>query len=52
MTAPAIRVAPGDRITSYMSFDAESDDWTVYGKDLDTGKESKLTISKRARSRH
>ena len=49
VTAPAIRVAPGDRLTSYMSFDAESDDWTVYGKDLDTGKESKLTISKRAR---
>ena len=50
VTAPAIRVAPGDRLTSYMSFDAESDDWTVYGKDLDTGKESKLTISKRARA--
>jgi len=44
VTAPAIRVSPGDKITSYMSQSSDRSTWTVYGKDLNTGEESNLQI--------
>jgi hypothetical protein len=44
VTAPAIRVSPGDKITSYMSQSEDGSTWTVYGKDLTTGEESNLKI--------
>merc|ERR1719476_11782 len=44
VTAPAIRVSPGDKITSYMSQSSDGSTWTVYGKDLNTGEESNLHI--------
>lgn len=44
VTAPAIRVQPGDQLTSYMSQSADGSTWTVFGKDLTTGLESKLDI--------
>jgi len=44
VTAPAIRVSPGDKITSYMSLSEDGSTWTVYGKDLTTGQESNLAI--------
>jgi hypothetical protein len=44
VTAPAIRVSPGDKITSYMSLSQDGTMWTVYGKDLTTGQESNLNI--------
>jgi hypothetical protein len=47
-TAPAIDVQPGDEITSYMSFDVESETWTVYGENLSNNEKSVLTITKEA----
>lgn len=44
VTAPAIKVSPGDKITSYMSQSSDGSMWTVYGKDLNTGEESNLHI--------
>lgn len=44
VTAPAIRVLPGDKLTSYMSLSEDGTVWTVYGKDLTTGQESNLKI--------
>jgi len=46
ITAPAIRVSPGDKIDSYMDYDAAKKIWTVYGKDKDTGKVSNLQIAR------
>lgn len=47
VTAPAITVSPGDQITSYMEFDATANIWTVYGKNLATGQESKLQVTRK-----
>jgi len=44
VTAPSIRVSPGDRITSYMSLSADGQTWTVSGTDLTTGEDSTLQI--------
>jgi len=44
VTAPAITVSPGDKITSFMHFDGDT--WTVSGSDLNTGENSTLRISK------
>jgi len=44
VTAPAIKVSPGDKLTSYMSLSEDGSVWTVYGKDLTTGQESNLKI--------
>lgn len=45
VTAPAISVSPGDRITSYMSQSADKGTWTVSGTDVTTGQDSTLHIS-------
>jgi hypothetical protein len=45
VTAPAIKVSPGDAITSYMSQSADKKTWTVSGTDLTTGEDSTLQIS-------
>jgi len=47
-TAPAIDVAPGDKITSYMAFDESTATWTVYGENLSSNEKSVLTITKKA----
>jgi len=45
VTAPAISVSPGHKITSYMSLSADSQTWTVYGENRNTGETSNLKIS-------
>jgi len=45
VTAPAIRVSPGDKITSFMSQSEDGQTWTVSGTDLTTGQDSTLKIS-------
>lgn len=44
-TGPAIKVSPGDIITSYMQYDSSSSTWTVYGLNTHTSQSSTLTIS-------
>merc|ERR1711862_342190 len=44
VTAPAIKVSPGDKLTSYMSQSADGKTWTVAGADLTTGEDSTLHI--------
>ena len=46
ITAKAIALSPGDVITSYMSYDAGSAEWTVSATNTNTGEDSTLTISK------
>merc|ERR1712224_110047 len=45
VTAPAIRVSPGDIITSFMSQSEDGKTWTVSGTDLTTGQDSTLKIA-------
>ena len=45
VTAPAIDVEPGHRITSYMSQSADGSTWTVSGTNKDTGDDSTLHIA-------
>lgn len=45
LTGPAIPVSPGDHITSYMDYNDAAKVWTVYGKNMATGNESKLQVS-------
>eukprot|EP00656_Telonema_subtile_P010909 TRINITY_DN15317_c0_g1_i2.p1 TRINITY_DN15317_c0_g1~~TRINITY_DN15317_c0_g1_i2.p1 ORF type:complete len:293 (-),score=63.90 TRINITY_DN15317_c0_g1_i2:176-1054(-) len=45
VTAPAISVSPGDKITSFMRLDGDT--WTVSGVDSTTGQNSTLVISKK-----
>lgn len=47
VTAPAISVSPGDRITSYMRLSADNKTWTVSGTNLATGEDSTLHIKYR-----
>lgn len=42
--APAIKVSPGDHITSYMTQSADGKMWTVSGTDLTTGQDSTLNV--------
>jgi len=44
VVAPAIKVQPGDHLTSYMSQSADGEMWTVSGTDLTTGQDSTLNI--------
>ena len=44
-TAPAMKVSPGDSLTTYMQLNGDT--WTVYGRNDRTGEESNLKISKR-----
>mmetsp|Transcript_36800 Transcript_36800/g.88519 ORF Transcript_36800/g.88519 Transcript_36800/m.88519 type:complete len:269 (+) Transcript_36800:63-869(+) len=46
ITGPAISVAPGDEIVSYMELDESSQIWTVYGRNDRTKETSVLQISK------
>ena len=46
VTAPAISVSPGDKITSSMVYSADSQEWTITGIDLNTQKSTVLKISK------
>ena len=46
MTGPAVEVAPGDAITSFMFYNETTTEWIVYGKNLATGEESSLAISR------
>jgi hypothetical protein len=45
VTAPEIRVSPGDRLTSFMSLSADGTMWTVSGSNLNTGMNSTLNIA-------
>lgn len=45
VTAPAISVSPGDKITSYMKQSADRKSWTVSGTNLRTGEHSTLNIA-------
>jgi len=45
VTAPAIDVQPGHRITSYMSQSSDGATWTVSGTNKDTGKDSTLHVA-------
>ena len=45
VTAPAIDVLPGHRITSYMSQSDDRTTWTVSGHNVDTGRNSTLSIA-------
>jgi hypothetical protein len=45
VTAPAIKVSPGDHITSFMSLSDDGSTWTVSGTDLTTGEDSTLNIA-------
>jgi hypothetical protein len=45
VTAPAIDVSPGDKITSYMNRSADGKTWTVSGTNTRTGKDSTLNIA-------
>lgn len=44
VTAPAIRVSAGDKITSFMNLSADGTTWTVSGTDVTTGEDSTLSI--------
>jgi hypothetical protein len=44
VTAPAISVKPGDKITSYMSLSEDGKTWTVSGTNLNSGKDTTLNI--------
>eukprot|EP00937_MAST-01D_sp_MAST-1D-sp2_P002703 g2703.t1 len=46
VTAPAIDLSPGDRVESFMQYDAKSSEWTISGKNTNTGESTVLTISK------
>jgi hypothetical protein len=46
ITAPAIKVSPGDSLTTYMQLNGAGDTWTIYGGNDRTGEESNLQISK------
>ncbi|GMH63912.1 hypothetical protein TL16_g03837 [Triparma laevis f. inornata] len=48
VTGPAVDINEGDKLTTYMSFDDDSQTWTVYGKNEASGEESILTITKDA----
>merc|ERR1712217_299310 len=45
VTAPAIDVSPGDKITSYMNRTADGKTWTVSGTNTRTAKDSTLNIA-------
>lgn len=45
VTAPAIKVLPGDHITSYMDYDETEQIWTVYGRNDANGEESVLKVT-------
>ena len=45
VTAPAVAVAPGDRISSYMALSADDSTWTVSGKNEASGLDSTLHIA-------
>eukprot|EP00756_Hemistasia_phaeocysticola_P029331 Hpha_TRINITY_DN16226_c0_g2::TRINITY_DN16226_c0_g2_i1::g.15094::m.15094 len=45
VTAPAISVKPGDRLTSYMSLSADQTTWTVSGTNKGTGETSALNVA-------
>jgi len=45
VTAPPVKVVPGDQITSFMTFDAASKIWTVSGTNKRTGDNSTLHIA-------
>lgn len=45
VTAPAIKVSPGDKITSFMSQSEDGKTWTVSGTDLTTGQDSTLHVA-------
>jgi hypothetical protein len=45
VTAPAVSVSPGDKITSYMSLSTDNSTWTVSGTNTNTGKDSTLRIA-------
>jgi hypothetical protein len=44
VTGPAIGVSEGDTLTTYMELSGNT--WTIYGKNVNTGKETVLRISK------
>lgn len=44
ITGPSIAVSPGDSITSYMSYDQTTSEWTVYAQ-ASTGQNSTLRVS-------
>jgi len=44
VTAPAIDVKPGDKITSYMSLSEDGKTWTISGTNLRNGKHSTLHV--------
>eukprot|EP01062_Namystynia_karyoxenos_P030360 TRINITY_DN22696_c0_g2_i1.p2 TRINITY_DN22696_c0_g2~~TRINITY_DN22696_c0_g2_i1.p2 ORF type:complete len:297 (+),score=107.55 TRINITY_DN22696_c0_g2_i1:85-891(+) len=44
VTAPAIKVSPGDQITSFMQLSKDGTMWTVSGTDVTTGQNSTLHI--------
>jgi len=41
-----LRVAVGDILTSYMSFNSGSSTWTIYGRDTKSSQDTTLTITK------
>merc|ERR1711971_977675 len=45
VTAPAIPVNPGDKITSYMRQSVNGKTWTVSGTNVNTGQDSTLNIA-------
>jgi len=47
VTGPAVRVSPGDHITSYMDYDESRQIWTVYGRNDANGEESTLQVTNR-----
>jgi hypothetical protein len=47
VTAPAISVSPGDKITSFMKYDTTTETWTISGINTATQKSSVLKISKK-----
>jgi len=51
VTAPSIKVNPGDHITSYMSLSSDGKTWTVSGTDTATGENSTLSIAFRKAGR-
>eukprot|EP00446_Apocalathium_sp_SHHI-4_P043189 CAMPEP_0177351498 /NCGR_PEP_ID=MMETSP0368-20130122/31866_1 /TAXON_ID=447022 ORGANISM="Scrippsiella hangoei-like, Strain SHHI-4" /NCGR_SAMPLE_ID=MMETSP0368 /ASSEMBLY_ACC=CAM_ASM_000363 /LENGTH=287 /DNA_ID=CAMNT_0018813451 /DNA_START=65 /DNA_END=928 /DNA_ORIENTATION=- len=44
VTAPPIKVNPGDKITSYISLSHDGQTWTISGRDVTTGQDSTLNI--------
>jgi hypothetical protein len=46
VTAPAVKVNPGDKVITYMALEDEV--WTVYGENAASGEKSVLTIKKDA----